>query len=75
MTTRQLERNRTNERMLRVSEVADMLSVSTATIWNWVSKDRHSNPNFPIPRKLTSKVTVWKLSEINAYLDKYIFTD
>ncbi len=72
MTTKQLEANRSEERFLRVYEVADMLSVSKASIWNWVSEDRHSNPNFPKPKKLTSKVTVWKLSEINAYLDKYL---
>jgi len=57
------------EQLLRVSEVAEMFGVSKASIWNW-TKD---NPNFPKPAKLTSKVTVWKLSELNKYVDKYIF--
>ena len=57
------------EQLLRVVEVAEMFGVSRASIWNW-TKD---NPNFPKPAKLTPKVTVWKLSELNAYMDNHVF--
>lgn len=57
------------EQLLRVGEVAEMLGVSKASVWNWV---KHK-PEFPKPANLTPKVTVWKLSEINEYLDNHIF--
>ncbi len=60
----------TLEQLLRVTEVAEKFSVSKASIWNWAK----NNPHFPKPAKLTSKVTVWKLSELNDYMDNHIFT-
>lgn len=59
-----------NEKLLRVSEVAEKFAVSKASIWNW-AKDK---PDFPKPQKLTSKVTVWKLSELDDYIDNHLFT-
>jgi len=59
----------TNEKLLRVTDVAEMFGVSKASIWNW-AKD---NPNFPKPANLTPKVTVWKLSELNTYLNDHVF--
>jgi len=72
MTTKALEKKETKntpERLLRVVEIAEMFSVSKATIWNWTN----DNPDFPKPAKLTSKVTVWKLSELERYLNEHIF--
>ena len=57
------------ERLIRVTEVAEILGVCKATIWNWL----HSNPHFPKPKKLTNQITVWKLSEINKYIDEQVF--
>lgn len=57
------------EELLRVKEVAKMFSVSPASIWNWVN----DKPHFPKPAKITPKVTVWKLSELNKYIDEYVF--
>ncbi len=59
------------EQLLRVVEVAALCSCSKASIWNWVKDPKK---NFPKPAKLTSKVTVWKLSEINDYINNHIFT-
>lgn len=58
------------EQLIRVSEVAEILSVSKATIWNWL----HSKPDFPKPEKLSNQITVWKLSDINNYIDTHVFS-
>ncbi len=57
------------ERLIRVSEVSEILGVCKATVWNWL----HNKPEFPKPKKLSKTVTVWKLSEINTFIDDQIF--
>ena len=57
------------EQLLRVTEVAKMFAVSKATIWNWT----RDNPDFPKPASLTPRVTVWKQSELNAYIEDHLF--
>ncbi len=53
------------DNLMRVKEVAVMFGVSSATIWNWLK----NNPNFPRSRKLSTKTTVWRESELIAYMD------
>lgn len=60
----------TQERLIRVDEVAEIMGVCKATVWNW----KHSNQAFPKPKKLTNQITVWKLSEINDYIDTHVFS-
>jgi len=50
------------DKYLRVKGVAEMLSVSTSTVWNYVKQDT----NFPKSIKLTGSVTVWSANEIQA---------
>lgn len=51
--------------LIRVLTVATMLSVSRSTVWRW-SKFK---PEFPRPIKISTRVTVWKLNEIQEWLE------
>ena len=44
---------------------AGLLGVSDKTIWNWVKRGK-----FPAPIKLSPTVTVWRLSEVQAWMEK-----
>lgn len=51
------------ERFLRVKDVAEMLSIGKSTVWLYTKAGR-----LPKPIKLSPKVTVWKLSEIEQFM-------
>jgi len=53
------------DKYLRVKGVAEMLSVSTSTVWNYVKQDT----NFSKSIKLTGSVTVWSANEIQAWVE------
>ncbi|MEZ2903922.1 helix-turn-helix transcriptional regulator [Acinetobacter terrestris] len=42
-----------------------LLSVSDKTIWNWVKRGA-----FPAPIKLSPSVTVWRLSDVQAWMQE-----
>lgn len=50
---------------LRVPDVAAFLGCGVATVWRRTKDD----PTFPRPIKLSERVTVWKLSEIEAWVE------
>lgn len=50
---------------LRVPDVAAFLGCGVATVWRRTKDD----PTFPKPIKLSERVTVWKLSELEAWVD------
>jgi prophage regulatory protein len=50
--------------LIRVTELATMLSVSRSTIWRWVK----GNSTFPNPIKVSDKVTAWRRNEIQDWL-------
>jgi len=50
---------------IRAKKLAPELDVSEPTLWRWLKED----PTFPKPVKLSARVTAWKLSEIQAWLD------
>lgn len=50
---------------LRVKGVAAFLGCGVATVWRRTKDD----PTFPKPIKLSERVTVWKLSEIEAWVE------
>jgi len=52
-----------NDRYLRVIEVSEMLSIGISTIWAWSKKG-----DFPSGIKLSDRVTVWRLSEIEEWV-------
>lgn len=51
--------------LIRVPTVAMMLSVSRSTVWRWTQ----SKPDFPKPIKISAGITVWRLNEIQRWLD------
>lgn len=58
-----------SERILRVKQVAEKLSVSVNNVWNRANpKHGAYDPNFPLPFKVSANVTGWLESEINAYI-------
>jgi len=55
---------------IRVKETAQLAgNIAVSTVWLWV----HTK-NFPKPYKLAGRVTVWKKSEVNAWIDSQIET-
>lgn len=49
---------------LRVPDVAAFLGCGVATVWRRTKDD----PTFPKPIKLSPRVTVWKLSELEDWI-------
>lgn len=56
---------RKERRYARPTGTAQYLGVSLATIWRWNAE----RDDFPRPRKLGPRATVWDLNEIDAWLD------
>ncbi|MDD3598066.1 AlpA family phage regulatory protein [Sulfuricurvum sp.] len=52
------------EKFLRVKDVADMLSIGKSTVWLYTKTGK-----LPQPIKLSPGVTVWKLSEIEQFIN------
>ena len=58
-----------SQQVIRISELASTpakpgrLPVSPATVWRWVREGR-----FPKPFKLSDRVTVWNISDIDAFV-------
>ncbi len=57
--------NTKNDRVLRAGEVAGILGIAKSTVWLWDSQGK-----IPKSFKLTPATTVWRYSEIMAWLDK-----
>jgi len=54
-----------NDKYIRVREVAELLGLGVSTVWLWVKQNK-----LPQPKKLSNRVTVWKLSEIQDFIKK-----
>jgi predicted DNA-binding transcriptional regulator AlpA len=54
-------------RFLRAHECATYLGIGISTFWLWVNQDK-----FPKGTKFSSRVTVWRLSDIQAFAEKHI---
>jgi len=54
-----------SDRLLRLPAVLEKIQISRATLWRWVSEG-----SFPRPIKLGPKTTVWRESELSAYINK-----
>ncbi|WP_256732929.1 AlpA family transcriptional regulator [Acinetobacter sp. SwsAc2] len=46
-------------------ERVGLLPVTEKTIWTWVREGK-----FPKPLKLSSNVTVWRMSEVEAWIEE-----
>ncbi len=51
----------------RVSELTKILSVSRASIYNWLKKG-----TFPKPIKISDSVTVWRKSDIEDWVSSRV---
>ena len=65
MSIRQINRLEGGEALLRVNSVLNFVDVCPATWWAWVAAGQA-----PKGIKLSHKITVWKRSEIQAFVDK-----
>ena len=51
------------DRLLRLPQVMELTGLAKSTVWKWVSEGR-----LPKPTKLSKRVSVWKESDIMAYI-------
>ena len=49
---------------LRPAQVAEKLGVSVPTVWRYC----RTNPNFPKPRKLSERVTIFDEAEVDLFM-------
>lgn len=52
------------EQFLRVGDVAKLLGISAPTVWRWAREGK-----LPKPLKITSRITVWKKTEVIPYVE------
>jgi prophage regulatory protein len=52
-----------NKQYLRDKDVAEMLSIGRSSVWRMAKEGK-----LPAPFKLSERVTVWKLSDIEAFV-------
>lgn len=55
----------TQTRSARPKDAASLLGVGVSTIWRWVKERK----DFPKPRKLSSRCTVFDVAELVAWRD------
>lgn len=53
------------EKLIRIEQVMELTGLAKSTVWLWV-KDK----KLPKPIKLSPRVTVWKLSDIEQWIEK-----
>lgn len=54
------------KKYIRVTKLAPELGVSVPTVWRWTKEDL---TGFPKPVKLSARVTAWRVSQIQDWLD------
>ena len=54
---------RDTKRFYRINQLAEMLSVSKSTIWNWVKKG-----SFPPAFKLAENTTAWRCEDVEQWI-------
>lgn len=53
------------EKLIRIPRVMELVGIKKSTVWLWVKQGK-----LPQPKKLSSRVTVWRESEIIDYIEK-----
>ncbi|MFA9240327.1 MAG: helix-turn-helix transcriptional regulator [Candidatus Paceibacteria bacterium] len=51
------------DKFLRISDVSEKTGLGKSTIWLWIKENK-----FPKPTKLSSRVTVWKNSDLEEWI-------
>ncbi|WP_419927210.1 helix-turn-helix transcriptional regulator [Candidatus Poriferisocius sp.] len=54
--------------VIRPAEAAVWLGISQATLWRWARGHGHSD--FPRPLRLSPGVTVWRIADLEAWLER-----
>ena len=62
---KQDQTNTTQDRFLRVKEVAALIGISKSSVWSYTKR----LDGFPQPFKIGKNVTVWRLSEVQNWMD------
>ena len=55
------------DKLLRMPQVEELTGCKKSTIWLWVKDGK-----FPKPKKLSPRITVWKESEVAAFIDAVV---
>ncbi len=53
--------------LLRIDDVVKKTSIGKSTIWVWVKEEK-----FPKPIKLSERISVWKESDIDEWVESKI---
>lgn len=53
------------DQLLRAPSMCELLGISKATLWRWVSDDQE----FPKPLKISEKTRAWRLAEVRAWMN------
>jgi len=56
-------------KVIRLPQVADRVGIAKSTVWKWIK-----TKGFPRPTRLSPRVSVWKMSEVDAWLDAQMKT-
>ena len=59
------------EKLLRPKQTAEMLGCGVSTLWRWAK----TLDNFPQPKKISSKITVWKESDLLSWIEQKFSKD
>ena len=57
-------------RLLTVSQVSHLLSIHERTVWRFSAASEAGLSQFPKPIRLAAKTVRWRLSDVQAYLDR-----
>lgn len=57
---------KSSTKLLRISEVANKTTLAKSTLWLKVARGK-----FPKPIKISPSITVWKESDIDAWIDSF----
>lgn len=53
------------QEFFRMADIAKMLGVSVATVKHW-----RANRNFPKPLKISTRVALFRISDVNAWIEE-----
>lgn len=54
-----------NQQFIRLPEVSKLTGLAKSTVWLWVKENK-----LPKPIKLSPRVTVWHLSDLEQWIEK-----
>lgn len=54
------------DKLIRINRVVELTGIKKSTVWSWVKQGK-----LPRPSKLSSRVTVWRESEIVDFINNH----